>query len=76
MDSKERQEKIQEIKVAIAEFSTEMFAKMVKKLDEGKDNWQDKKRKLDFIDDLENNLDECDYIDVANFAMFLHRFQK
>jgi hypothetical protein len=61
---------------AIFEFSGEMEDKMLQKFDDGLRGWDDKLC-ADIIEKkLKENLERADYIDVANLAMMLHRFQK
>jgi hypothetical protein len=64
------------IRMTIIEFASEMQTKMFKKYDEGKRDWDDFIETEEIEANLAKNLIENDWIDVANLAMILHRFQQ
>lgn len=76
MTPKERQEKIQEFKVAIAKASTGMLQEMKKGLDRGLDNWKDPANREFFERKVYENLINGHYYDGMNFLMFLSRLPK
>ncbi len=73
---KDRSKKIREIQDAWGKTMGECFAKMVKKMDEGKDDWQDKTKIEEFQQKAIGNISEGKYINAMNFLMFLHRLAK
>ena len=65
------------IRRAILEFADLMLDRMLAKYDEGLRDWDscDNACSEDcFKRKLQRNVEEKDWIDVANFAMMLHRF--
>lgn len=58
---------------AVFLFAKEMLCKLNNKYEEGWDGWDDKKQcdTAEFIERLKDHVDSRDWVDVANFAMFL-----
>jgi hypothetical protein len=63
------------IVAAIDEFADAMKKKMIDKHLEGYTDWDNPIFKNDISEKLSRNLAQGDYVDVANLAMMLHRFQ-
>jgi hypothetical protein len=67
---------IQRIHEAVNEFASTMFVKMIAKYYDGYKGWNESEQKEFIWAELQTNLKQEDYIDVANLAMMLHRFQQ
>jgi hypothetical protein len=65
-----------EISSAILDFMMEMQDKMLLKYRQGYRGWDDKENFEIIRRRLWDNIDDCDWVDVANLAMILHRFQQ
>jgi hypothetical protein len=64
------------IRMAVKEFADEMLKRMLAKYDEGKRGWDDPEMKNEIFSGLCNACQKTKWVDVANFAMMLWRFDK
>jgi hypothetical protein len=67
-------EKKLEIGRAVYRFANSMEAKMLSKYDQGYRGWDDPSQVGLISERLLLNLEQGDFVDVANLAMMLHRF--
>lgn len=75
---KSREDDLAELNRALGAFVGSMQSKLITKYDKGYCGWNDPRIEThsNLLRLLKKNLEECDYIDVANLAMMLHLRQR
>lgn len=53
-----------------------MIKKMLAKYEQRLRGWDDPEFKQEILHKMRDNIDDSDWVDVANLAMMLHRFQQ
>lgn len=66
---------LEQLRNAVRDFSELMMMKLGSKIN-NYSGWNNRKLRSIIINKLYRNADEGDWVDVANLAMMLHRFDK